>query len=497
MLLQRRGLFIALGIVLSGFRTIIPAEAVPDADGYDTVLASTIEKYEKNNKAALTDVLSALNDLDDGYLLKYRFGWRENEAGRLKKAQESGNHWELTEFARKGPSYQDLIDRLWIEMAKLLSKVPTPRPSDPGRDTRMMDSYRDPPPQPPSDHAAGRESQSSTPLPVSTNEDKVVAFNTIVKFMGFAIDFAFIKADLAPKFFRFQGRSVDIQQLSILKELANFLDSKWGRGSPFSISRSNVYKFTRYLYSIPDDIEHTDRSASDSEDDEYWGYEPLLPMRYEFQPSGLAEFRTGLSLLNHAVSQLPGYWARAVEQRFTGGIPLNHPDVVMARDLAGQIQEFLEFYAGGLSTLLVRVEKLPPLTTRWVEPTHEQVKWWRKQGLSDSMLEENEDFFKDLKIPDMNIEDGEQGDILEEASVTEYLPSPANEIEAEFDFQPLTNPNQNQIVQEIDPGIWSPADDELLEFGDFENANLESFVTELNFGDTVPAWDPNDLEPPE
>ncbi|KAF3216996.1 hypothetical protein TWF106_008350 [Orbilia oligospora] len=496
MLLQGRGLFIALGIVLSGFRTIVPAEAVPDAAGYDTVLLSAIQKYENNNKAALLDVLSALNDLDDGYLLKYRFGWRENEPGRLQKARESGYHWELAEFDQKGPSYQELIDRLWVEMAKLLSKVPTPLPSDPGRDTGMMDSYRDPS-QPPSGHAAGRESQSSIPLPVPTNEDKVMAFNNIVRFMGFAIDFAFIKADLAPKFFRFQGRSADIQKLSILKELANFLDSKWGRSSPFSIGRSDVYKVTRYLYSIPDDIEHTDRSASDSEDEEYWGYEPLLPTRHEFQPSGLDEFRTGLSLLNHAVSQLPGYWARAVEQMFTGGVPPNHPDVAIARDLAGQIQEFLEFYAEGLLTLLVRLEKLPRLTTRWVEPTHEQVKWWREQDLSDSMLEENEDFFKDLKVPDMNIEDGEQDGILEEASVTEYLPSPANEIEAEFDFQPLTNPNQNQMVQDIDPEIWNPADDELLQFGDFDNANLESYVTELNFGDTVPARDPNDLELPE
>ncbi|KAK6510594.1 hypothetical protein TWF506_009697 [Arthrobotrys conoides] len=525
MLLQRCGRLVALGIVLSGFGSTIPAGAVPDADGYDIILQSAINKYLDNNKNTLQTAVNQLRGLVAGYRAQYRFDWHKDEKKRVENAQQARNRWEEKTLPREEPwldpfevvpsySYENLTTHLQAEMLKLSQKIPTPetvQQVDLG--TSILNSNGNLPSLPISEYTAARELQLSMPLPLYTLKDVGDTITAIAGFIIFVQQFEFATADLAPKFFLFQRRSVDLERTSILRILANFMESQAGGSNSFlSLDRSDTRRFTEHMFSIPDDIIHTDRSDSEESDDEYYGYEPLLPLRHEFQPSGLGEFKQGLTLLTYAVGQLRDLWAERVEQTFEGGIPPEHPDVVVAWDLSEQIYQFLDFYAKGLSAFLETVMELPPLVTHWEEPTHEQVKGFKETSLDYEDLEEKEDFFKDFKVPGVKLEDEEQDNELEQEP--DYIPSPGTDIhpginmeiepdiEFELDNGPLIEPHYDpdEIFQGIDATNWNPSDQDLLEFGNgVENAPWNPFVTELEFENTAPLpdWNIDNVELPE
>ncbi|KAK6335064.1 hypothetical protein TWF718_010506 [Orbilia javanica] len=565
------GCFIATGILLSGFGTKISVGAVPDQDGYDTVLWQAIDDYERAYLVPIKHAVLELFRLEDGYKKRYRFGLSRDEFERENQVQQKQNTWEEKNLPRTEPwlepfevlqpySFTELSTTLLYELAILLTKVKNTKnlqPSDPSISIETPDPYEDPISQRLSYLTEPKNIPLSGTLPLYTESGRNETFNTLVEFVNFVDGLPGMKADLAPMFYSYQRRSVEIRNVSVIGVLASFMEAQAGgrdtmldthSGYPIDKDESGgVRIFIEHLYAIPDDPEYTDRSVSEDLDQEYI---QVLPARYEFKPAGKADLELGLSLLADAVTSLTDSFGDIIGRTFQRGIPRDHPAVINAWEASKELYQFLKFYADGLSAFSEAMQQFPALTTNWVEPNHEQVKWLRKQpwylklvrqGKNDDYFEQNPEFFKDFKVPSIELEDEGQSNILEEEEESEYpsqseprsgteddeqddmleeeedsengsedgsqggmseeelefgnIQNPSQsryqsrigiDDELMFDELPVIDPSQKQQVNEIDPLTFNPTDLDLLQFGNpdaNEDTYLEDpFAHHLGFG---------------
>ncbi|KAK6353991.1 hypothetical protein TWF730_008411 [Orbilia blumenaviensis] len=423
----------------------IPVGAVADKNGFKIVTAYDFERYQEANKVPLAAARTALVELVNAFLTDYRFGWGQPrwEINAIQNVQREQQRWETENFPRTRPwlepfeviqpySFAGLGQRLDDEMTILFTKVMMTedlQPSDLSNEIPEPDPYEDPLSHRPDYHERGKILPTSGGLPLYTEEGRGETMEAIVEFTTFLKELPYIRAELAPKFYfarghgvRRQSRSAKTEKLSILGLLYFFLMAQTNPAygltdyhvdlydpsglHPFD---STIESFLKNIYSMPDEDVFTDKTSlersddgSESNDD---AYPHILADRAEYRPSSKVELEKGLLLLAEAIDSLATRYSQQMGKVFKKGLSRDHPDVLIAWDLAKEQYQFLRFYARSLYEIWAILKPIPLLTTAWVEPTRAQVRWYKNnRDIDGDYLALHPSFFGTLNIPETEVD---------------------------------------------------------------------------------------------
>ncbi|EPS43062.1 hypothetical protein H072_2943 [Dactylellina haptotyla CBS 200.50] len=369
--------------------------------------------YFEQNHDAIKACYDILENIGQGAKKDYRFGWAPWEAEYLQEEQNEEN--ELAQRERRQPfeivhqmSLLELSMELDLELKRLgqilldqVEKTEKPQPSpaaDPyenpfAHTSNYYDAQARTAPQ-------GRV-EPNEPLRTYTEFAGFEAMNKLDQLITFNGKLLAWVADLRVGFFWFHDRPGPLQKKSIIGLLFDFMDSIEGRGDLEDDERRRTRwtngeeEFIDTLYSIPDDPNHTDRSDDPDDLDFENEYVPYLPFRTEYLKNGKELFLLGLNGLLSHLGPLAQEYQKLIIKTFKPPLMKNHPEVSAAWDLAYRQYQFMMFYYEGLSRFSFKLSKLPDLTTTWVEPTKQQIKYMERKELFDGLGEYGEDITED------------------------------------------------------------------------------------------------------
>ncbi|KAK6511674.1 hypothetical protein TWF481_000582 [Arthrobotrys musiformis] len=462
--------------------------SLPGADGWDIITAEELGKYQDANAAGIKAAIAQIHYLVTGYRDRYHGGCPETDAIRQANAQRLQVEWEDKNLPWEGPwldpftivmpcTLNQLNFDLQHELLYLMRKLratDTSQPLDPT--SASLDVYNDPISQRLSELTVPKSIPLSQPLPLYTEKGKEETYAALLKLRKFV---SYFRRDaqvmLDPNFYLWR-RTLNLRPTSVMVTLFRFMETQY-RGRDSFIERgwydwddliSSGYQdtlmtstmmnhFLEQLYCVANEGVFTDKTWTTDED-----YDPILPTRYDFKPQCREMFEKGLEILATGVFDISLAFTLLIKETFRGGLPKEHPDVIVAWEAAKEINNFLRFYSEGLFKYLKLVKALPPLVTNWVEPTRKQTHWLKEQDIEPEWFAkpENIDFFKFFKVPSVDLENSRYEETLDlEGNVPGGAIDVENGARSAIDIE-----NEgNGEAQQPDFAGWNPTNGDLLD----------------------------------
>ncbi|KAK6529076.1 hypothetical protein TWF694_004294 [Orbilia ellipsospora] len=373
------------------------AKAQPEEykEQWGIVLERTLDAYISNNTRSVRKCRQILADLSRGAYGNYPLGWSSlsrimrqmGQGEESEEAFEEGREaWEVV----PPMSLLDINDALHAELIRLRKVV---QDVIDGKEKPPEEVEPDPYENPFAHTIQYYEEQAlvgpkgkllpTEPLQIYTNLAGKEAIVRIDELFAFNDNLIPQRTNLREGFFWFYGRPGPILKMSVLGLLSDFVDSM-SRGGEWNDWFWGIREFVMWLWVIPDEVRITDTSQTSNSDISYDSdieYETVLPERRDYRIDGKEAFLSGLRELFEALSTLISDYEELVVNTFKPPLIKSHPEVSIAYDLARQQFRIMMFFYETITKLLEAVEEMPPLISKWVEPTKVQVVYAYKNGI--------------------------------------------------------------------------------------------------------------------
>ncbi|KAF3924732.1 hypothetical protein AA313_de0208446 [Arthrobotrys entomopaga] len=446
-------------LLFLSFRTIASAQEYKQEKGI--VLERTIEEYISDNYLPIDKCRRIIAGWTRGTTGDYRLGWSAFSRIQQRLRQDA----ETEEAVEEGRGAFELVpmmslletnEALQMETTKLRRVV---QDAIDGKEEPPVEIEPDPYENPFAHTIQYYEEQErigpkgrlvpTEPLRIYTDLAGKEAIARIDQLLAFNKNLLPHRAKLLEGFFWFYERPGDKENTSILGLLSDFVDTM-SRGGTWNDWTWTVREFVDWVWVIPDEVHNTDTYEASDSDLEYESdieYETVLPDRRDYQINGKEAFVSGLRGLFHALSKLITEYESVVINTFQPPLIKSHPEVNAAYDLARQQFGIMMFHYESMLKILEVMDEIPPLVSKWVEPTRSQVIYAYRNGLLKKFgpSAENipEDYFVNFphsfnapltatKLPAQTQEEEEEEEEEEEDDdqssyyVRDYTPTPSD-----------------------------------------------------------------------